>query len=105
MIGALEPSSHDWLPTSAVIEGAHTEESRNGEPVDGERRRVLPPRNEHKRDAEADGDHERAEMEQSPEERPGQTVREQIRIGRRTEAARASQARTPARTGPDWPSR
>ena len=100
MIGALEPRSHDWAPTTAVIESTDTEQSCNGKSIDGECRRVLASRNEHKGDGEAQGDHERAEMKQPPQERPRQTLREQIRIGRRTEAALASQARTPARTGP-----
>jgi hypothetical protein len=99
VIGALEPRSDEWLPTSAVIEGADAEQSSNGERVHGECRRVFRAGYEHKRDAETDCDHERPEMKQPPQEWPRQTFREQVRIGRRAEAARASQALTPARTG------
>ena len=99
MIGTLEPRSHDWWPTSAVIKGADPEQSRNRESVHDERRPVLRSSNEHKRDADTEGDHERAEMKQPPEEWPRQTVREQVRIGRRTEPPQTSQARTPARIG------
>jgi hypothetical protein len=105
VIGALEPRSHDWLPTSAVIEGTDAEQSRNREPVHCECRRALRSSNERKRDADTKGDRERAQMKQPPEEWPRQTFREQVRIGRGAEAPLANQARTPARTGPAWPSR
>lgn len=99
MIGALEPRSHDRLPTSAVIEGADAEKPRNSKRVDGERRCVSWSSNEHERDTETEGGHERPEMKQPSQEWPRQTFREQVPIGRRAEALRTSQARTPARTG------
>jgi hypothetical protein len=99
VIGALEPGSHERLPTSAVIEGADAEQSSNGERVHSERRRAFRSGYEHKRDAETEGDHERPKMKQPPEEWARQTFREKVRIGRRAEAPRANQARTPARTG------
>src|SRR6185437_9289650 len=94
-----------WPPTAAVIETTDAEQSRNGEPVHGERRRVLGSGNQHERDAATDRDHERDEVKQTPQAWPRQTVRKEVRLGRGAEAPQTSQTPTPARMGPAWCSR
>jgi hypothetical protein len=42
---------------------------------------VARPGDKSERDAQADRDHERAEMKQAPEKRPGQAVGQEVRVG------------------------